>query len=64
MPHPTNALRVVAAALCAGLWICQPLSATDGSVPLGSSPEQFGAHIKSEIAKWQKLVKEAGLALH
>ena len=38
--------------------------AADGSTPVGSSPEAFGAHIKSEIAKWQKLVKEAGLALH
>ena len=36
----------------------------EGSTPVGSSPEQFGAHIKSEIAKWQKLVKEAGLVLH
>ena len=36
----------------------------EGSTPVGSSPEQFGAHIKSEIAKWRKLVKDAGLALH
>ena len=35
----------------------------DGSTPVGSSPEQFNAHIKSEIAKWRKLVKDAGLAL-
>ena len=37
---------------------------TDGSTPVGTSPEQFSAHIKSEIAKWRKLVKDAGLALH
>ena len=37
---------------------------TDGSTPVGSSPQQFNAHIKSEIAKWQKLVKEANLHLH
>lgn len=36
---------------------------TDGPTPVGSSPEQFGAHIKSEIAKWRKLVKDAGLSL-
>jgi tripartite-type tricarboxylate transporter receptor subunit TctC len=36
----------------------------DGSTPVGSTPEQFGAHIKSEIAKWRKLVKDAGLQLH
>jgi len=36
----------------------------EGSTPVGSRPEEFGAHIKSEIAKWRKLVKEAGLKLH
>ncbi|MBI3915969.1 MAG: tripartite tricarboxylate transporter substrate binding protein [Betaproteobacteria bacterium] len=36
---------------------------TDGSTPVGSSPEQFSAHIQSEIAKWRKLVKDAGLTL-
>ncbi len=35
----------------------------DGSTPVGSSPAQFNAHIKSEIAKWKKLVKEANLRL-
>ena len=35
--------------------------AADGSTPVGSSPEQYNAHIKSEIAKWQRLVKEANL---
>ena len=38
--------------------------AADGSTPVGSSPEAFGAHIKSEIAKWGKLAKDAGLVLH
>lgn len=33
----------------------------DGSTPLTSSPTQFRAHITSEIAKWRKLVKDAGL---
>jgi tripartite-type tricarboxylate transporter receptor subunit TctC len=37
---------------------------SDGSTPVGSTPEQFKAHIKSEIAKWRKLVKDAGLQLH
>ena len=36
----------------------------DGSEIVGSTPEQFGAHIRSEIAKWNKLVKEANLSLH
>jgi tripartite-type tricarboxylate transporter receptor subunit TctC len=38
--------------------------AADGSTPVGSGPDQFTAHIRSEIAKWQKLVKEAKLVLH
>jgi tripartite-type tricarboxylate transporter receptor subunit TctC len=37
--------------------------AAEGSTPVGSTPEQFSAHIKSEIAKWRKLVKEAKLEL-
>ena len=35
----------------------------DGSTPVGSTPEQFSAHIKSEIAKWRKVAKEAHLEL-
>ena len=38
--------------------------AGEGSTPVGSTPEQFNAHIKSEIAKWRNLVKEAKLDLH
>ena len=37
--------------------------AGDGSIPVGSSPAEFNAHIKSEIAKWKRLVKEANLGL-
>jgi tripartite-type tricarboxylate transporter receptor subunit TctC len=35
----------------------------DGSTPKGGTPQEFGAHIKSEIAKWRRLVKAAGLRL-
>jgi tripartite-type tricarboxylate transporter receptor subunit TctC len=35
--------------------------AADGSTPKGSTPQEFHAHIKSEIGKWRKLVKAAGL---
>ena len=35
----------------------------DESTPVSSSPEEFGAHIKSEIAKWRKLAKDANLVL-
>ena len=37
---------------------------SDGSTPVGSKPEAFSAHIKSEVAKWNKLAKAAGLKLH
>ena len=37
--------------------------ASDGSTPVGSTPQQFSAHIRSEIAKWKKLIKEANLQL-
>jgi tripartite-type tricarboxylate transporter receptor subunit TctC len=37
--------------------------AADGSTPVGSSPEEFGVKIKSEIAKWRRLVKETGLVI-
>lgn len=33
----------------------------DGSEPVGSTSEAFAAHIQSEIAKWAKVVKEAGI---
>jgi tripartite-type tricarboxylate transporter receptor subunit TctC len=36
----------------------------DGSTPVDSSPEQFTAYLKSEIAKWRKLAKETGLILY
>jgi tripartite-type tricarboxylate transporter receptor subunit TctC len=32
-----------------------------GAVPAGNSPEEFAAHVKSEIAKWAKVVKTAGV---
>ena len=35
--------------------------AADGSEPVGSSSEAFGLHIKAEVAKWNKLVKEASI---
>ena len=35
---------------------------SQGSDPLSSTPEQFAAYIKSEIAKWAKIVRDAGIA--
>jgi tripartite-type tricarboxylate transporter receptor subunit TctC len=36
----------------------------DGSTPVGSTPDQFTAHIRAEMAKWSKLAKAAKLELH
>ncbi len=33
----------------------------EGSEPVGSAPEEFGAHIRKEVAKWAKVSKEAGI---
>jgi len=38
--------------------------ALDGFTPAGSSPEEFGAYIKSEVAKWRNLIRDARLALN
>lgn len=36
------------------------LLATDGVEPVGNSPEEFGAHIKAEIARWAPVIKATG----
>jgi tripartite-type tricarboxylate transporter receptor subunit TctC len=62
---PSAIVRKIHAAVAEALKtpdVVQRLGA-DGSTPVGSSPEQFSAHIKSEIAKWRKLAQEANLAL-
>jgi len=35
--------------------------ADQGFDPIGSSPEEFGAYIKSEIPKWGKVIRDAGI---
>jgi tripartite-type tricarboxylate transporter receptor subunit TctC len=32
-----------------------------GVEPVGSTPEQFGEHIRSQMAKWSKVVQDAGV---
>jgi tripartite-type tricarboxylate transporter receptor subunit TctC len=34
-----------------------------GAEPIGSTPEQFGEFIRTEIAKWARVVKASGMAL-
>jgi tripartite-type tricarboxylate transporter receptor subunit TctC len=33
----------------------------EGAEPVGNTPEQFGEVIKSDIAKWGKVIRAAGL---
>jgi tripartite-type tricarboxylate transporter receptor subunit TctC len=35
--------------------------APDGGEPVGSTPEQVGPHLALEIARWRKVVKDAGM---
>jgi tripartite-type tricarboxylate transporter receptor subunit TctC len=35
--------------------------AADGSEPVGTTSEQFAEHVRTEVAKWSKVVKEAGI---
>ena len=35
----------------------------DGAVPIGSTPQQFAAFLKSEMLKWGRVIKEAGIQL-
>jgi tripartite-type tricarboxylate transporter receptor subunit TctC len=36
---------------------------SDGAEPVGSTPEQFAAVIRSDLHRWQKVIKEAGIKL-
>jgi tripartite-type tricarboxylate transporter receptor subunit TctC len=35
--------------------------AAEGSEPVGSSPDEFAAHVRAEIAQWSRVIKQAGI---
>jgi tripartite-type tricarboxylate transporter receptor subunit TctC len=35
--------------------------ASQGAEPLTSTPDEFAAYLRSEIAKWAKVVKDSGM---
>jgi tripartite-type tricarboxylate transporter receptor subunit TctC len=35
--------------------------AADGAVPIGSTPSQFAAFLKTEMQKWAKVIRDAGI---
>ena len=32
-----------------------------GSIPVGGTPEAFGEHVRTEIAKWAKVIKASSI---
>jgi len=36
---------------------------SQGAAPVGSTPEEFGQHIRAEVAKWSKVIKAAKIQL-
>src|SRR5688500_14066955 len=36
---------------------------SDGSTPVGSTPDAFATHVRNEVAKWRKLAKETNLRM-
>ena len=43
--------------------VVQERFTTFGGDPIGGTPEQFAADIKSDIARWAKIVKDSGIKL-
>jgi tripartite-type tricarboxylate transporter receptor subunit TctC len=37
--------------------------AAQGSQPIGAGPQELDAHIRKEIARWDKVLKTAGIQL-
>jgi tripartite-type tricarboxylate transporter receptor subunit TctC len=35
--------------------------ASEGAEPVGNTPQEFAAHVKNELAKWQKVIQQAGI---
>src|SRR3954470_2683580 len=60
---PRNVVDAVYAATIKALKSEAVLSrlAASGSLPIGGGPDEFGAHIKSEIARWNRVLTTAGV---
>jgi len=37
--------------------------AVQGAEPLGSTPEEYGAYVRKELARWASVVKATGVTL-
>ena len=60
---PRNVVDAVYAATIKALKNEAVLSrlAASGSLPIGAGPEEFAAHIKSEVARWNRVLTAAGV---
>jgi tripartite-type tricarboxylate transporter receptor subunit TctC len=60
---PRNVVAAVYAATAKALKSEAVLSrlAASGSLPMGAGPDEFGAHIKNEIARWNHVLTTAGV---
>jgi tripartite-type tricarboxylate transporter receptor subunit TctC len=58
---PNEIIRKVNGAMVAALKVEQARFAADGVETVGNSPEVFGNLVRSEIGKWAKIVRAAGL---
>ena len=62
-PAIVNKLSVELAKIARAPDVVQKLSDADGSLMVGSTPEQFKQLILTEIGRWKKLVVETGIKL-
>ena len=60
---PRNVVDAVYAATIKALKSEAVLSrlAASGSLPIGAGPDEFAAHVKREIARWNRVLTAAGV---
>jgi tripartite-type tricarboxylate transporter receptor subunit TctC len=44
--------------------LAQRLGAAGAEAVFASSPEEYGAYVRGEVARWGKVIKASGLVTH